>query len=177
MRNHGIHIQPAPYNLIDMQKFLVKTSRTRPLHPKKAIITTQAVSHAVFNGAYDRGLIPSQIKRIWRLAGDNLCEADLEGLFSKIVSGTSIRFLLMDGYQLTGERVLMNSGRRCVAIRVLSEMLYHALKAERGANTALRIEKTIAWSTFTYEVLSHLCMRGFADEGLAAACLEIDIGL
>lgn len=169
MRNHGIRFQPAPYNLIGIQRFLVEKSRAHPLHPKKAIVTTQAVSHAVFNGAYDRGLIPSQIKRIWRLAGDNLCEADLERLFSKIISGTSIRFLLMDGYHLTGERVLMNSGRRCVAIRVLSETLYHALKAERIANTA--------WSTFTYEVLSHLCMRGFADEGLAAACLEIDIGL
>ncbi|MNH15534.1 hypothetical protein D3C79_751480 [compost metagenome] len=146
--------------------------------PRKAFVTTAAVSHAVFDAAYQSRYTPSQIKRIWRLAGDNLTELDLRKLFSTLVTNTDVDHLLSQGYKITGGRILMNSGRRCVAIRVLSEALHQALKAQRLSNPAdSSAPRRVQWSTFTYEVLSLLCLRGMADETLAEACLELDIGL
>lgn len=146
--------------------------------PRKAFVTTAAVSRAVFDAAYESRYTPSQIKRIWRLAGDNLTEFELSKLFNSLVINTDVNKLLSQGYKVTGERVVMNSGRHCVAIRVLSETLHQALKAQRNLNPAdPNVLRKAQWSTFTYEVLSLLCLRGMADETLAEVCLELDIGL
>ncbi|NIF28915.1 hypothetical protein F3J44_21355 [Pantoea sp. Tr-811] len=146
--------------------------------PRKTFVTTAAVSRAVYNAAYESRYTPSQIKRIWRLAGDSLTELDLRILFNSLVTRTDVDHLLSQGYKVTGEQVLMNSGRRCVAIRVLSETLHQALKAQRLSDPVdPSAPRQVQWSTFTYEVLSLLCFRGMADETLAEACLELDLGL
>lgn len=42
---------------------------------RRAFVTTEGVSRAVFNAAYQHGLTPTQIKHIWHTAGDNFRKA------------------------------------------------------------------------------------------------------
>ncbi|MCE0881289.1 hypothetical protein [Pseudomonas putida] len=158
--------------IIDSPSFI----RSRP--PFSSSLNTASVSHAVFNAAYKKGLTSKEIKRIWRLAGDNFDDGELFALFTPLATRTDIRWLQWAGCRLLEHRVLMNGGRKCVAVRILDETLHRTLVAQsRGTVSIPCITEGVSWSTFTFELLTLITSRGLADEALKERCLEFELGL
>lgn len=145
---------------------------------RKGFVTTEGVGRAVFYAAYQRRLTPSQIKYIWGTVGQNFAAQVVEAEFKELISGVNLEKLFNVGYSVTGGPILLRGGRKCVAIRVLGDLLYREMKSQRlfGHNEE-SARKSIDWYDFTDRLAGLLVKSGLASETLTSDYLASELGL
>lgn len=150
-----------------------KTPRKR-----RAFVTTEAVSRAVFLGAYAHGYTPSQIRFIWRTVGDHFPAPAVADEFDALLAGVNVEALFSDGYCVTGGPIALKLGRKCVAIRTLAKLLHMKIKTQRAsAAQASSLKKPPTWFDFTHTLLGLVVKADLATETLTSDYLATDLGL
>lgn len=145
---------------------------------RTVFVTTEGVSLAVFRAAYQRGFTPSRIRHIWVTVGQHFAAQAVETAFKGMIADADLETLFHTGYCVTGEPMLLRGGRKCVAIRVLGELLHREIRSRRI--TGLHDDssrKSIGWFDFTDSLIGLLVKAGLADETLTSDYLATELGL
>lgn len=163
---------------LQVKGLVIDECETVALRPNSiSFLDTADVSSAVFNSAYQKGLSPVQIDRIWRLADDHIENVELFELFSPMAIRTDIRWLEWVGRSMVEQLDTMNLGK-CIPLMILGEILHETLLAQRkGTFPTPDFTQGVSWSNFTFELLAVITSRGLADEALTTTCLEFELGL
>ncbi|WMY87555.1 hypothetical protein QR297_12170 [Pseudomonas shirazica] len=148
--------------------------------PRKrtVFVTTEGVSFAVFRAAYLRGFTPSRIRRIWVTVGQHFAAQTVEATFKGVISDADLETLFHTGYCVAGGPILLRGGRKCVAIRVLGDLLHREIRSRRI--TGLDVgssRKSVGWFDFTDSLTGLLVKAGLADETLMSDFLATELGL
>ena len=86
--------------------------------------------------------------------------------------------LFHTGYGVTGGPIFLRGGRKCVAIRVLGDLLHQEIKSRRLAGLDEESSrKSIGWFDFTDRLTGLLVRAGLADEVLTSDYLTTELGL
>ncbi|MDI9776658.1 hypothetical protein QM325_02645 [Pseudomonas putida] len=151
-----------------------------PKTPRKrrAFVTTEGVSRAVFLGAYTHGYTPSQIRSIWRTVGDHFSATAVADEFDTLLAEADVEALFSNGYCVTGGPIALKHGRKCVAIRILAELLHMKIKTQRAcAAQSSPLKKPPTWLDFTQTLLGLVVKADLATEILTSDYLATDLGL
>lgn len=169
------------FNPTKLEAYLHGLEGVLPLRqPRKRTlsVTTKGVSLAVFRAAYRRGLTPSKIRYIWVTIGQNFSAQRVEAEFKDMISDANLETLFHTGYCVTGGPIFLRGGRKCVAIRVLGDLLHKEIKSRRLAGLDEESSrKSIGWFDFTDRLTGLLVRAGLADEVLTSDYLTTELGL
>lgn len=145
---------------------------------RRAFVTTEGVSRAVFLGAYVHGYTPSQIRFIWCTVGDHFPVPAIADEFEALLAGVNVEALFSDGYCVTGGPIVLKHGQKSVAIRTLAELLHTKIKTQRASNAqASSLKKPPTWFDFTHTLLGLVVKADLATEILTSDYLATDLGL
>lgn len=95
-----------------------------------------------------------------------------------MISDANLETLFHTGYCVTGGPIFLRGGRKCVAIRVLGDLLHKEIKSRRLAGLNEESSRnSIGWLDFTDRLTSLLVRAGLADEVLTSDYLATELGL